>query len=91
MNNRQAVLANTEENLISSTPLWSSRGSGHEVLRSVNIDFETVIIDEAAQSVEGRKEKTSPANMSPIAEASQKKHPKPEGRQLTRFRTRDAP
>ncbi|KAI5804900.1 SEN1 N terminal-domain-containing protein [Geopyxis carbonaria] len=27
-------------------------GSGHEMLRNVNVDFETVIIDEAAQSVE---------------------------------------
>lgn len=27
-------------------------GSGHDMLRNVNVDFETVIIDEAAQSVE---------------------------------------
>ncbi|KAF8540202.1 SEN1 N terminal-domain-containing protein [Trichophaea hybrida] len=27
-------------------------GAGHEMLRNVNVDFETVIIDEAAQSVE---------------------------------------
>jgi senataxin len=27
-------------------------GSGHDMLRNINVDFETVIIDEAAQSVE---------------------------------------
>lgn len=27
-------------------------GAGHEMLRNINVDFETVIIDEAAQSVE---------------------------------------
>lgn len=27
-------------------------GSGHEMLRNINVDFETVVIDEAAQSVE---------------------------------------